>query len=129
MKRRKPQFGRKFVDANGYVRVRGETAFVYEHRLVWEQAHGTIPAGFHVHHKNGDKADNRLENLELREPRSHVGEHTRVRHAAGEINTRGRWLVLDEDYIRRRKTEGASLRQIARELGVTNQTIARRLRP
>lgn len=38
---------------------------ILQHRLVWEQAHGPLPSGATVHHRNGDKLDNRLENLEL----------------------------------------------------------------
>lgn len=44
-----------------------------EHRVVWEEAHGPIPKGYHVHHRNGDITDNRLENLELMS----AGDHTR----------------------------------------------------
>jgi hypothetical protein len=35
------------------------------HRLVWESFNGPIPQGYVVDHKNGDKKDNRLENLQL----------------------------------------------------------------
>ena len=42
-----------------------------EHRFVWEEAYGPIPAGMVVHHKNGNKRDNRLLNLELLSYREH----------------------------------------------------------
>jgi hypothetical protein len=35
------------------------------HRVVWEAVNGPIPDGLQINHKNGDKSDNRIENLEL----------------------------------------------------------------
>ena len=32
-------------------------------RAVWQEAHGEIPKGWLIHFLNGDKGDNRLENL------------------------------------------------------------------
>jgi hypothetical protein len=37
----------------------------YVHRLVWQTFRGVIPNGLEINHRNGDKADNRLKNLEL----------------------------------------------------------------
>ena len=35
------------------------------HRLVWEAFKGEIPKGYVIDHKNADKKDNRLDNLQL----------------------------------------------------------------
>ncbi len=45
------------------------------HRWVWLQIHGIIPKGYHIHHKNDDKSDNRIENLELIERSRHLSHH------------------------------------------------------
>lgn len=118
-------------DANGYVRIRvgpGTRGIVYEHRHVWEQANGAIPPGHHVHHRNHDKSDNRIENLQLLDGRVHVGSHSKANHRKGIIDNvgdkSGQWRHdLDDRYIRSRRQEGASFRQIGRELGVCHGTV------
>ena len=45
------------------------------HRYVWEKEVGTIPKGCHVHHVNGDKSDNRIENLSIMTPSGHERMH------------------------------------------------------
>lgn len=61
------------VDANGYVRLFRDGESLYEHRVVWEEHFGAIPDGFHVHHKNHDRSDNRPRTL-----RSSKGASTTV---------------------------------------------------
>lgn len=58
---------KKFVIGSGYVMTRNEHGrLVYEHRFIMEQLLGRklLPKES-VHHKNGNKSDNRPGNLEL----------------------------------------------------------------
>lgn len=59
--------GRGWVTPLGYrrVSVAGSRRHHLEHRLVWERACGPVPPGRELHHINGNKLDNRLENLQL----------------------------------------------------------------
>lgn len=45
------------------------------HRMVWESIHGPVPDGYHVHHKDGNRANNQPDNLELLEGSEHLSLH------------------------------------------------------
>jgi len=66
--------------------------YALEHRMVLHDAGIEIPDGMHVHHINGDKLDNQLENLEVLTPAEHRARH---HEADGGIVTNqfGTWRV------------------------------------
>lgn len=45
------------------------------HVYVWENEHGEIPDGYHVHHKDEDKRNNDISNLALLPRGKHAGLH------------------------------------------------------
>ena len=45
------------------------------HEELWMEAHGPIPSGCHVHHKDGDPLNNQLENLECMTAAAHMAAH------------------------------------------------------
>lgn len=71
--------GGRRIDEKGYVRISiGSKRWVYEHRMVMEAELGrTLTRDETVHHKNGDRSDNRLDNLEV----VSRSDHTRIHMA------------------------------------------------
>lgn len=97
----------RIVSSHGYTKIRVGTehpladpnGYAYEHLVVWVSA-GFAPPGPNeiLHHRNEDKSDNRINNLELLTRTQHAAEHhdmlsdqsvrlIRERYAAGEAGT------------------------------------------
>jgi len=90
------------VASNGYVKIRvgrghplaDPNGYAYEHLVVWMAAGKQRPAkGEIIHHRNGDKTDNRIGNLQLMTRAAHNTEHL-AREKRRCLKT-GRLLPLD----------------------------------
>lgn len=100
------------------------------HRLVWEAFNGPIPPGAQVNHKNGEKRDNRLANLEVCSPSENTLHAVHVLgrpwtappHKIGSKNGRAKLREEQIPEIRRLRAAGWSQQKIADRFGV-NQTI------
>lgn len=47
------------------------------HVYVWEYYNGKVPDGYHVHHVDGDKSNNEIENLRLEKAFDHMSYHAK----------------------------------------------------
>jgi hypothetical protein len=128
---RKPQTTKK-----GYVvymlSVSNQVTLKSAHRMVADAFIGPIPPGMEVNHKNGDKGDPRLDNLEIvsnSENRAHSYRVLKVppnRGAIGLNNPNSKLTFAQVEEIRMKRARGEySLMQLAREYNTTKNTIIR----
>lgn len=76
--------------------------YAYEHHVVWWQAYGEVlKAGEVLHHLNGNKQDNRIENLQ----KHSAADHAKI-HAADNLVL---WVILYCDFC------GCQLRRTTRD--------------
>jgi hypothetical protein len=91
------------------------------HQMVAEAFHGPRPDGYHTRHLNGDRLDNRAENLTYGTPL----ENSRDSMRHGTIRS-GRQIVTPAQVveIRERRASGASLQALATDYGVTVSAVS-----
>lgn len=69
----------RFTDERGYIKVKVGNQYEYEHILIWKKNKGNIPENYVIHHKDHDKGNNRIENLELLSNSDHMKLHAKER--------------------------------------------------
>lgn len=120
--------GRTYLDSLGYVMEMepthpacGQNGYVRQHRLVAEATLGRYLYGTEiVHHRNGQKADNRPDNLEVLATRR---EHATIHVPELRVLNRA---PLEEDRVRELLRETRSLSRAAAILDVHSQTLRNR---
>lgn len=67
--------GRVFkADKSGYLHMKGARL----HRIIYEIHHGPIPKGYDIHHKDGNKLNNSIDNLECISHPEHLSIHMKA---------------------------------------------------
>ena len=81
---------RGFTDRTngGYNRVHAQGVTMMAHRIVWMFVHGPISAGRVINHRDGNRLNNRIDNLEA------ITVRQNNQHAHGNPNYRGDPVVL-----------------------------------
>ena len=68
----------------GYLRYAKDGKLRFEHCIVWESHFGEIPLGMQIHHKDFNKTNNNISNLQLVTPLDHKRLHSGCRFIDGE---------------------------------------------
>lgn len=95
----------------------GKQYLMLAHRAMWEIFVGEIPDKMDINHKNGNKKDNRLENLEV------VSRKQNLNHAIKMgLKTYSNYPEKYSERAKEMRNEGMSFSEIAKALGISQTT-------
>lgn len=120
---------RKTTLINGYERIRlskqGKMRGFLVHRLVYSSFIGEIPAGHHINHIDGDKTNNKLENLEAITPAENNEHYRRSNKYVGSAVNTSKLSENDVRTMRKLYKEGVPTGTIAKKFGVARSSTYR----
>lgn len=115
------------ITNKGYRRIwnTAQQRYKMEHVVIWESKNGIVPDGYHIHHRNEDKLDNRLENLELIDPLTHKRIHSGCKIIDGDwwkpCRRCGEYKPVSTEFYKRRDGISSECRSCCIERSVDNR--------
>lgn len=97
------KYGKYYLANNGYYTLSSKEYYKkLLHRVIWEDNYGEIPKGYVVHHKDEDKLNNDIENLELMSLKEHGSMHHKGKKLSREhrdnISKARKGMVFSEEH-------------------------------
>lgn len=118
--------------------------YVFKHIVVWEHFNKcSVPEGFYVHHVNGKKTDNRIENLSILSASGHtrihnlgrkLSKHTREKMAESARNRfsdpkrHPSYKSVNASELVRMRKNGASIKEICEKFEIDKTTYYSKLK-
>ncbi|WLY87190.1 hypothetical protein CUBB_gp230c [Staphylococcus phage CUB-B] len=119
------RFSKIHVDRDGYLTVKINKKRHMVHRLVYEYFGTDFNKDYHIHHIDGNKQNNCIDNLECISP----SEHNKRHHKDNTFNKYNRGYVLTEDERKaiasKYKPYKYTIPMLAKEYNISESTVER----
>ena len=113
------------INDEGYISVKVDKKRQRVHRLVYEHFGNDFNPNYHIHHKDGNKQNNHIDNLECISP----AEHNRRHHSDNTFNRYKRGYILSDDEINaiasKYKPYRYTIPMLADEYNISESTVRR----